>query len=154
MKAETRCSLCGALAKYRTTTLFKRFYRCPKGHTTTILKTATELGYHEEAPPRARQTDVETSHEAAASMTEGVGAQRARILLALAAGPMTADQLDELIGWRITTAGRRLPELRKMGRVRMLEATGKTRSGRRARLWERFAAPPSPWTTSTRCSDG
>ena len=145
----TECSLCGALATYRIGTRFKHLYRCSKGHTTAIMKMAAELytdmktaaELEVEAPPRARGTDVETSHQAAAWMTEEVGVQHERILLELAAGPMTADQLDELIDWRLTTAGRRLPELRDAKRVRMLEATGKTRSGRSARLWRR-------------CSDG
>lgn len=136
MKSEIRCSLCGMWATYRMSTPLKHLYRCWKGHTTATSKTAAELEGALSPIARTRRTDVETSHQAAASMTEGVGAQRERILQELTGRPMTADQLDEIIGWRITTAGRRLPELRELGRVRMLEQTAMTRSGRRARLWE------------------
>ena len=64
-----------------------------------------------------------------------VEAQQERILRVLEAGPMTADKLDEVIGWRVTTAGRRLGEMKG---VRMLKESGITRSGRSARLWERY----------------
>lgn len=90
MKIQIRCSLCGMWATHRTSTPFKHLYRCWKGHTTAVPKTAAEQ-LQDDSPPRARQTDVETSHQAAASMIEAVGAQRARILLALTTGPMTAD---------------------------------------------------------------
>ena len=139
MKNEIECSLrhCQLPATYRTSTTFKHLYECSKGHTTATPNTMLEM------LPRARETDVETSHQAAASIADQAGSQRERILLELEreGGPLTADQLDDFIGWRLTTAGRRLPELREMGRVRMLERTAMTRSGRRARLWGR-------------CSDG
>lgn len=132
----TECSLrhCQLSATYRMSNTSRHLYRCPRGHTTAVKKTMLELTM--EVCPGVRRTDVETSHQAAASMTEGVYSQRKEVLRVLATGPMTADQVDELIGWRLTTAGRRLPELREMGRVRMLQATGETRSGRSARLWE------------------
>ena len=133
----TKCSLCGAQATYRMSTPFKHLYRCFMNHTTATDKTPTELQEALDIRPRARQTDPETSHLAAVSMAEGAGAQRERILQELATGPWTADQIDDHIGWRPTTAGRRLSELREMGLVRMLESTGTTRSGRRARLWKR-----------------
>lgn len=86
--------------------------------------------------PRARATDVETSHAAAVSMTDAAASQRAAIYQhLLTVGPQTADQIDHALGLRVTSAGRRLPELRDMGRVRMLDRTGMTSSGRQARLW-------------------
>lgn len=82
--------------------------------------------------PRARRSDPRTSHAAAASMRGAVGAQRAAVLAALHAGPLTADEIDDVQGWRPTTAGRRLPELEAMGLVRRLPETALTRSGRQA----------------------
>ena len=87
--------------------------------------------------PRARKTDVETSHQAAASMVDGADSHRKSILeLLRERGPMTGDALDAARGWKHATANRRLPELREMGLVVMLEKKELTRSGRPARLWE------------------
>ena len=120
------CSTCRAPATYRTSTPHKDLYKCLRGHTTAVT-----------AVPGARRTDPETSHQAAASRVGKIAGQQERILSRLQVfGPMTADQLDQIIGWWVTTAGRRLPELAEMGSVRMLEKTGTTRSGRQARLWE------------------
>ena len=87
----------------------------------------------------ARTTDPATSHEAAAAVdAEG---QRGEIMIVLGiasfslSGGMTADEIDEVIGWRITTAGRRLSELKARG---LVEATGTqrlTRSGRFATVY-------------------
>ena len=85
--------------------------------------------------PRARTTDPDTSHEAAESVTSHASGQRLRCLTELAGGPLTADAIDARVGWRVTTAGRRLPELQELGAVTMLEAKGVTRSGRTAHLW-------------------
>ena len=89
-------------------------------------------------PPRARTTDPKTSHDAAASMVSGASVQRAQIVdtLRMIGHPMTADELDETIGWRPTTAGRRLKELEATGNVERLDETRPTRSGRNANLWE------------------
>lgn len=125
MKHAIFCPVCRAPATHRGSTEHKELYKCSRGHSTAMP-----------AMPGARRTDPETSHLAAASMVEGAGTQRRRILRHLEIGPMTADTLDQVIGWRITTAGRRLPELREMGRVRMLANTETTRTGRQARLWE------------------
>jgi predicted ArsR family transcriptional regulator len=89
-----------------------------------------------EPEPRARTTDPETSHEAAVSMSDAAASQRAEIYQhLLTVGPATADAIDLALGYRVTSAGRRLPELRDLGKVVMLEGTGLTRSGRQARLW-------------------
>ena len=131
------CSVCRAPATRRMSTFHKHFYKCSRGHETTMLRTAADQRDGVKALPGARRTDPETSHLAAASMVGKIEAQQERILSRLQVfGPMTADQVDELIGWRETTAGRRLPELAEMGSVRRLETTGITRSGRQARLWE------------------
>ena len=84
--------------------------------------------------PRARTSDPGTSHAAARSMEKPADVQRAKILAALVR-PMTADELDESLGLRPTSAGRRLPELREMGLVRELKATRPTRSGRQAHVY-------------------
>lgn len=87
--------------------------------------------------PVARASDPDTSHEAAASMVDEAQNQRIQIYAWLVGhGPMTADELDEALGFRLTSSGRRLPELRETGKVRMTEEKRKTRSGRSARLWE------------------
>lgn len=86
--------------------------------------------------PRARSTDPDTSHAAAVSVADSAGGQRARCLAELARGPLTADEIDGRVGWRITSAGRRLSELLEIGLVRRLDSKRKTRSGRMARLWE------------------
>lgn len=91
-------------------------------------------------PPRARSTDPQTSHDAAASMVEGAKAQRERILEILRErGPMNAYEIDKAIGWRETTAGRRLKELAhpNVGLVKMTVHTRATRSPQyQGHLWE------------------
>ena len=107
---------------------------------THVLKTENTMSEHRDTTrglpmfevPRARNTDPATSHAAARSMWVGAVVHRRKILDALLYGPLTADQLDEAIGWRATTAGRRLGELVKAGHVERLEATDPTRSGRQA----------------------
>ena len=96
---------------------------------------------------RARTTDPRTSHTAAA-MVDAEG-QRRTIMDALAVdvrrcrllhrdAGLTADELDTVIGWRVTTAGRRLGELKRDGFV---EPCGErlTRSGRPATVYRACA---------------
>lgn len=86
--------------------------------------------------PKARQTDPETSKDAASSMADTAETHRQKILSALRDhGRMTGDAIDDLFGWKHATANRRLPELRSLGLVEMTDATAHTRSGRSARLW-------------------
>jgi len=86
--------------------------------------------------PRARNSDPETSHEAASSMVSEAQNQRIQIYAWLKGhGPMTADELDDALNFRLTSSGRRLPELLEAGKVERLKETRKTRSNRRAHLW-------------------
>jgi hypothetical protein len=86
--------------------------------------------------PRSRPSDPVTSHAAAASMLEAADVQRAILVNLLRAhGPMTADELDAIAGWRVTTAGRRLAECERLGRVERTDATRPTSSGRAALVW-------------------
>ena len=86
---------------------------------------------------QARTSDPETSHEAAASMYDEAKAQRGHILWCLHEyGGMTADGLDQALGLRVTSAGRRLPELESEGLVRKTQRQAMTRSGRSAIIWE------------------
>ena len=88
--------------------------------------------------PRARTSDPDTSHSAAASMADGgAETQRRAILLSLRAdGPTTADGLDARLDLRVTSSGRRLSELGEAGLVEMTERKALTRSGRSARVWQ------------------
>ena len=86
---------------------------------------------------KARTTDPATSHDAAESMYDEAQAQRGHIHQWLIVhGGMTADALDQALGLRVTSAGRRLPELESEGLVRKTERQAMTRSGRSAIIWE------------------
>jgi len=99
-----------------------------------MSKHLDELGGLPMFPPKARNSDPDTSHEAAESMEGEAKAQRAQILDFLRRrGPRTADGLDFILNLRPTSAGRRLSEL--SGLVEMTEKTALTRSGRRAHVW-------------------
>lgn len=89
------------------------------------------------AAPAARATDPATSHDAARSMADGPAEAQAHAILRalLTYGDATADALDARIGWRDTTAGRRLKELDRAGYAYPLQGTAVTRSGRKAHLW-------------------
>ncbi len=89
--------------------------------------------------PRARSTDPQTSKDAGAK----VDANRQRdLIMALltqhdysdTSEGWTADEMDYIIAWRLTTAGRRLSELKRRG---LVEVCGerKTRSGRKASVY-------------------
>ena len=89
------------------------------------------------SPPRARATDPETSHEAAESMAGAAGAQRAACLKHLrTVGPAIADEIDAAMGWRPTTAGRRLSELAEAKLAKITDQKRRTRSNRNAFVWE------------------
>ena len=102
------------------------------------MTTPLDLFAKYSSQPLARTTDPSTSHRAAA-MVDAAG-QRGKIMDLMDSGrPVriggwTADEIDEYIGWRVTTAGRRLSELKRRG---LVETVGQryTRSGRPARVW-------------------
>jgi len=101
-----------------------------------MSKHLDELGGLPLFPPRSRNSDPETSHEAAGSMAGEANAQRQRIISLLREfGPTTADGIDFALKLRDTSAGRRLPELKEMGLVEMTAKVALTRSGRQAHVW-------------------
>ena len=88
--------------------------------------------------PRARSTDPETSHAAGRAVDASGQREDIMDLLRIArfslTGGMTADEIDKEAGWRVTTAGRRLSELKRRG---LVEKCGerRTRSGRMAAVY-------------------
>lgn len=110
----------------------------------SICTVCTPIDQGDIFEPRARSTDPETS-KAAGRAVDAAG-QRDRIMKfmdgeyrGMTAGPhpaggWTADELDEYLGWRVTTAGRRLSELKRRG---LVEACGQrvTRSNRMATVY-------------------
>lgn len=79
------------------------------------------LPYHPE--PLSRDTDPRTSMAAAASMRSAAHTQRVAIvelLHARGAYGATANEVDTHYGWRDGTAGRRMRELRELGKVEVL----------------------------------
>jgi DNA-binding PadR family transcriptional regulator len=90
---------------------------------------------------QTRADDPATSHKAARDVEIRTGTQRASILLALWGRPfpMTAHDIDAEIGWRLTTAGRRLPELAAWKPDPLVRTTGEERptdTGSAAELYE------------------
>lgn len=91
-----------------------------------------------QAVPLARRTDPDTSHAAALSMLQPAETQRRDLLAALVrAGQrgLTCDEADADLGWRPTTAGRRMPELATLQSARDSGQRRKTQSGRMAIVW-------------------
>lgn len=96
--------------------------------------------------PRARLTDPETSHTAAASV-RGITDTQALILSALEEhGPLTDEGIAEVLATHhprrsFSPSGLRTrrKELQRLGRIRAAEqplSVGTTRSGRPSKLWE------------------
>lgn len=85
----------------------------------------------------ARRTDPETSHEAAARVHEFKAGHNVKILAALKSlGQAGAEQLAELAGIDPYAARKRLPELERMGYVRVVDGqVRKTSTGRHERVW-------------------
>lgn len=79
----------------------------------------------------------QTSFDAAESMRE-IAAQQKRQLynVLIYYGPLTADECDERLSWRPTTAGRRMSDLVRDGLARDTGRTRPTRSGRQATVYE------------------
>lgn len=90
----------------------------------------------DDADPRARRTDPETSHVAAATMREGAAAHRAKIHAVLTDGiPRTYVEIAEACGLDPIAVARRMLELVRLNRVVRLRETRPTPSGRPAHLW-------------------
>ena len=88
--------------------------------------------------PRTRRTDPGTSGVAdRRNRTLRRTSQYGTILLTLVgwSTALSADRLDELIGWRETTVGRRLGELVELGYVSVLAEVADTRSGNPAHVY-------------------
>lgn len=87
--------------------------------------------------PRARTTDPETSHAAAASSRGLAGEHRRKILAVMAkGGDWTADEIAERCDLNRHQIGRRLGELERSGAVQKSINTRPTPSGRQAQCYE------------------
>jgi hypothetical protein len=88
---------------------------------------------------RARRTDPDTSHQAAADAAAFAGSHCERILRALSAvANATPHELTLSTGLTVVQLDRRLPELEKAGRARVVvDADGKPMQRGSARVWER-----------------
>jgi predicted ArsR family transcriptional regulator len=87
-------------------------------------------------PPRARNTDPETSHIAAAGVEAFAGEHHAKILQALDA-PGTIHELAERTGLDHVQVARRMIELERSKWVIRLEETRPSPRGRPCRIWRR-----------------
>lgn len=85
-------------------------------------------------PPRARRSDPQTSHKAAASAEEGLPERSRMILRALNDEDMNGSELDQHFGWLNNTAVRLLHRLRRAG---LIEGVGErpTVTGRMAQVY-------------------
>jgi predicted transcriptional regulator len=80
---------------------------------------------------------TDTSIAAAASVRDAVTGRRLVVLEALRThGPMTQEQVGELLGWPIQSVNPRIYELARGGRVRDTGKRRATRSGKSAAVWE------------------
>lgn len=92
-------------------------------------------------PPRARRTDPETSHSAAAQAKQLAAAHQSMILEAMrdADSAIGAEQIAERIGLQAYQVRKRLPELQDQHRIELAPGERKTSSGRAERLWRLVA---------------
>lgn len=89
------------------------------------------------ATRRARRTDPETSHAAAAKAQEFAESHAGRIHLALIrAGNATGKELAAATGYSMEQVCRRLPDLHTLGLARVSMKDGKTLVRGGARVWE------------------
>jgi len=78
-----------------------------------------------------------TSIAAAESVRNVVTGRRLAVLDALRThGPMTQEQVGEVLGWPIQSVNPRVNELARMGLIRDTGKRRATRSGRNAAVWE------------------
>lgn len=90
-----------------------------------------------DSEPKARATDPQTSHDAAASMKKAASHQCVVVLMALRElGEAGAEQIANRCKLDKFQVCRRLPELEAAGIVEVVEGkTRKTKSGRQERTW-------------------
>ena len=85
---------------------------------------------------RARNSDPETSHQAAARVDEFAHSHRELIMTAIAHyGAMTVDEIAAKTGLKTQQVNKRLPELERHRKAQPTGATRKSASGRDARVW-------------------
>lgn len=89
---------------------------------------------------RARATDPETSHQAAEGASAFVGSHCSRILKALhRVANATPHELTTTTALTVVQIDRRLPELEREGRARVVFVDGKPLQRGGSRVWERCA---------------
>lgn len=86
--------------------------------------------------PRSRRNNPETSKEAAKRVDEFADSHYAKILNALTC-PMGKDRIARATSLEPIQVSRRLSELRRLGKVEMLEQTELSNAKRNERLWQR-----------------
>ena len=90
---------------------------------------------------RARRTDPESSHIAAANAAQFAGTHAQRILAALdVISTGTAHEIAEAAGLTVVQVDRRLCELERVGKVRFLTMPGRPLIRDGSRVWARVAA--------------
>ena len=116
----------------------QQIWMCKAKHTFAVFpQSQGEQQPDEYLPvPRARNTDPETSRDAADSMVQAAEGQRNAILAELRkSGPLTADEIDVHLFSGHHTSARRLPELAELGLVHRSTDKRPTRAGRAAFIW-------------------
>ncbi len=84
---------------------------------------------------RARLLDPTTSKAAAASAAAFAPSHAQRICNALEAGTMTAAEISRCTGLTVVQIDRRMPELQRAGRVRVVQIDGKDLIRDGYRVW-------------------
>lgn len=88
------------------------------------------------APPRARRTDPETSHEAAAAVADFEADHFAQILDALRIGPAGATAIASRCGLGRDAVGKRMSELERRGLV-VVDGKERNAKGKNERRYRR-----------------
>ncbi|AVS67869.1 hypothetical protein C8245_21315 [Paracidovorax avenae] len=83
-----------------------------------------------------RAHDPISSVQAAEGTAAFAGNHCARIMQALAAGPATAHELEARTGLTVVQIDRRLPDLRAIGKARVVQLGGQDLMRGNARVWE------------------
>lgn len=98
----------------------------------------------EQRRPRARRTDPDTSHAAAASMLDAAREHHALILRALdeCQHPLSAEQIAARLELTHVQVNRRMSELRGAGLIEPTDQRVPTATGRTARTYRRTRVVP------------